>query len=261
MGTTFSRDKRSTAEVARAEHFDIAAAGARLPANLLSQFFEKDMGPVLGGGVPYTAASWTVTTGGTGDTQAQATTAGGGVLITLASDDDFDTTLDWACGNVVPASGLYVQMLCRYQQSHATQAGFKIGLTTGGAAAPLPFGTNYADCIVFSKAIASANILGQTRGSTGTAADSATLGTCVAATEIELGFYAYFHSSTPAGSWFVNGTETAFSAAQLTTLTADGTNGILNGPPTLKWTIHGTGTTGNNPTMTVTSLVACADAA
>ncbi len=254
-GTQFSAYpsdiSRSNLGTFRHAHSPTDNNGARIPVSLLGRAFKANLGPLLGAGVPFTAASWTIVNGGTGDASAQATTPGGGLIITTPSDDNFDMTHDWACGAITPTSGIYYFMNMRYQQSHATQVGFKIGMTTGGSAAALPFGTNYTDCICFTKAIASANITGEVRGNSGTTALSSTIGTCVAATEIELGFWCYLHATLQAGSWFVNGTETAFDASQLTQLAA-----ILTTPPTMYWTVHHTGTTGNTPTATVTSLVA-----
>jgi len=231
-------------------HFDEKLPGAFFPYNLLAQYAECNMGPFLGGPFRYTAGDWTVTTGGTGDTQADATTSGGGLLITAASDDDFDTTLDWTAV-ATPVTGKRYFMLARIQVSHATQIGFRIGLTTGGGAAALPFGTDYTDQVTFSKAIASANVVGKVRGNSGTAADTATLGTIVAATEIEIGFEVYVHATTPAGAFYYNGVRTELSSDQKDQIVA-----LLTSPPTMYWTVHVTGTTGNNPTLLVTSLIA-----
>jgi hypothetical protein len=248
----------SASAVPKNLHFPTTQVGGRIPANILAQMLECNMGPIVGGGGHnniYLASDWTVTGGGaTGGAVATPTaTPGGGILITYPSDSDFDTTLDHPAP--VPAasivSGLWAFMACRIQVSSATGVGFRIGLSTGGAAAALPFTTDYTDFIGFSKAIASAPVTGRVRGNSGTAAASATLVSAVANTEIELAFWCQLSSSTSSGSWWVNGVETAFSAAQLTALTD-----ILTSPPAMYWTIHGTGVTATNPTMTVTSLLA-----
>jgi hypothetical protein len=232
----------SASAVPKNLHFPTTQVGGRIPANILAQMLECNMGPIVGGGGHnniYLASDWTVTGGGaTGGAVATPTaTPGGGILITYPSDSDFDTTLGHPAP--VPAasivSGLWAFMACRIQVSSATGVGFRIGLSTGGAAAALPFTTDYTDFIGFSKAIASAPVTGRVRGNSGTAAASATL----------------VSSSTSSGSWWVDGVETAFSAAQLTALTD-----ILTSPPAMYWTIHGTGVTATNPTMTVTSLLA-----
>ena len=231
-------------------HFSTDKAGAHLPFNELASLFECDMGPKIGGHFRYTAGDWTVTTGGTGDSVADAVTSGGGVLITAASDDNFDTTLDWTAV-ATPVAGKWYSMLARIQVSDATGIGFRIGITTGGSAAALPFGTDYTDQVTISKAIASAAVLGKVRGNSGTAADTGTLGTIVAATEIEVGFDVYVHATSPSGFWFYNGVRTAFTANQLLQVIA-----ILTTPPTSYWTVHVTGVTGTNPTLLVTSLIA-----
>jgi hypothetical protein len=235
---------------ARRLHFDTTLPGAYLPANLLANLFECDMGPQLGGQFRYTAGDWTVTTGGTGDTQADAVTSGGGLLITAASDDNFDTTLDWTAV-ATPVSGKRYALLARIQVSDATGIGFRIGITTGGGAAALPFGTDYTDQVTISKAIASALVVGKVRGNSGTAADTGTLGTIVASTEIEVGFEVYVHATTPAGAFFYNGVRTPMTADQLAQVVL-----LLTTPATCYWTIHVTGVTATNPTLLVTSLVA-----
>lgn len=247
----------SASAVAKNLHFATTALGGRFPANIIAQMMECNMGPILGGGGAnglYTTGDWTQVNGGTGDAAATATaTPGGGIIVTHPSDDDFNMCFDYPAP--IPAAnmvtGLWCFMLARIQVSHATQVGFRIGLTTGSAVQPIPFTTDYTDQITFSKAIASANVLGKVRGNSGTARDTATLATCVANTELELGFWCQLSSGTSSGSWWVDGTETAFSADQLTALTD-----ILTSPPAMFWGWNGTGTTGNTPTMTVTSLIA-----
>lgn len=243
-------------------HEDGDHDGFRLPANMLSRMFEKNMAQIIGGGgnpnlgTSLTVPGYTVTTGGTADATAYSTT--GGLLMTLASDDNFDMTLDSAL-NVTPTTGKWYSMLARITVSGATALGFKIGLTTGAGDAALPFGTNYTDVVAISKAIASANVVGTCRGNSGTAADSSTLG-AISTTEVEVGFAFFLHATTPAGYWSYKTaaaetpTITAFTSAQLTQVA-----GILTSPPTMFWTIHGTGVTGTNPTLNVTSFLAGGD--
>jgi len=232
-------------------------SGGMQPALLVGNLLEKNMAPIIGGGLnqdyatSLTVPGWTVTTGGTGDATANATT--GGLLATLASDDNFDMTLDSVLA-VTPTTGKWYHLAARMQVSDATGIGFKIGLTTGGSAAALPFGTNYTDVVAFSKPIASAAMVGTCRGNSGTAADTATLATVVAATEIEIGFAFYCHATAAQGYWVVNDTVTGMSAAQLAQI-----NALLTTPQTMYWTIHGTGVTATNPTMTITSFIAGGD--
>jgi hypothetical protein len=227
--------------------------GSFLGSNAIAKLFRKNCFPTLGGGIPYSAAEWTITTGGTGDAQAVAATAGGGLLITYASDDNFDTTLD-SIAPFTPATGKVFALAARIRVSDADGLGIKIGMTTGGAVAALPFGTNYTDVVAFSKPIASAALVGTVRGNSGTAADSATLATMVDATEITVAFWVKFHATEPAGAWYVDGTITPFTAAQLAQVVA-----ILTTPPTMYATIHGTGVTATTPTLTVTSFAAEVD--
>jgi hypothetical protein len=223
--------------------------GAYMAAFPVGSLLNRNAFPTIGGGVPFDINAWTETTGGTGDVPggAYATTAGGGRLFTLASDDDFDYTI--ASKQVLtPASGQYWTMGCRFHVSAATGVGIKLGFAT---AAALPFGTNYTDIVGFSKDIASADLKAVVRGNSGTQSASAALATVADNTEVEVGFYAYIHATSPHGAFFVNGTETRMSSAQLTQLAA-----ILTTPQSMYLTVHGTGVTGTNPTITVTSLVA-----
>lgn len=227
--------------------------GYRMPSHLLGRLFESDMGMQIGGGRAYLAGDWTITTGGTGDAIAQATTSGGGVLITAASDDNFDTTMDWANGVATPVAGKWYTCLARVQVNDITQIGFKLGLTTGGGQAALPFGTEYTDAITLSKAITTGVVTGRARGDSGTAAVSDTLGTMANATEVEIGFtfYCATVANGAAGFWYYNGVETPFTAAQVAQIAK-----LLDTAATCYWTLHVTGTTGNNPTLLVTSALA-----
>lgn len=206
-------------------------------------------------GFRYVAGDWTITTGGTGDAQAQATTAGGGELVTLASDDNFDTTHD-SIVPIVLASGKRFGFVATLQVSDATGIGVKIGFTTGGGAAALPFGTNYTDVFGFSKAIAAAPVVGTARGNSGTAANTATLGSVTAATEITVGMFGIAHATTPSLQFYYGtpgggGTVTPATADQLAQLVAH-----LTTPPTMYFTHHGTGVTATNPTYTIREILA-----
>lgn len=246
----------------RTLHFqDMNGDGHHIGANLFSRVLEKDMAPIIGGGhVPVvsglTVAGWTVTTGGTGDAIANHTN--GGLLLTAASDDNFDMTLDSVLA-VTPTAGKWYSMVARLAVSNATGIGFKIGLTTGAGAAALPFGTNYTDVIGVSKAITAATPVGTVRGNNDTASDSSSLATVTTA-EFEVGFAAYLHATNPAGYFTYKAatsskpTVTLFSTAQLAQLAL-----ILTSPPTMYHTIHITGVTGTNPTLAVAGYIAGGD--
>ena len=228
--------------------------GGRLPQNIFAQLFEKNMAPIIGGGMTpdlsttLTVPGFTASTGGTGDPTGYSTS--GGLLITAPSDDDFNINLESAL-QFTPATGIWYGMMARIEVSHATQIGFRMGF---GNSQALPFTTDYTDQVTISKAIASALVVGKVRGNSGTVADTGTLGTIVAATEIEVGFYCYLHATAQAGYFFYNETATVFTADQLTALAT-----ILTTPPTCMGNINATGTTGNTPTMTVTSFIAGQD--
>jgi hypothetical protein len=225
--------------------------GAFLASTQHGRCISKKCAPIIGGGLTGTysvssAPGWTITTGGTGDNIAA--NASGGITITAASDDNFDTTLD-SITTFTAVSGKKISMLARIAVSAVTGIGFKIGLSTGAGAAALPFGTNYTDCIVVSKEITDASVIGQCQGNDGDVRASSEFGDMVNATEVEIGFVAYIHATTPSGSWFYNGEEIPFTAAQLTEVAA-----LLTTPLTTYATIHVTGVTATNPTLSVNSF-------
>lgn len=230
--------------------------GAFQPAFLMGNLFGKNMAPIIGGGIVPDVGSlvvggWTVVTGGTNDAIAHGTA--GGLLLTLASDDNFDMTLSSVLA-FTPVVDKWYTMAARIAVSDADGVGFKLGLTTGGGAAALPFGTNYTDVVGFSKPIESANMVGTARGNSGTAADTGTLATLADGVEIEVSLSFKLHATEPEGFFVVNGVVTPFTAAQLAQLIA-----ILTTPPTMYWTIHGTGKTSTNPTISVISFIAGGD--
>jgi hypothetical protein len=237
--------------------------GFRLPANMFASLFEKNMAPIIGGGInddyatSLTVPGWGATVGGTGDATAGATSQGGGLLITCPSDDDFNMGLE-STMTVTPTSAKWYSMACRLQISDAVGIGFRIGL---GNSQALPFTTDYTDFVGLSKAILSADVYGRVRGNSGTAAQSAAaLGTMVAATEIEIGMAFYLHATAQEGYFSYKTatadapTFTAMTSAQLTALAT-----ILTTPPTSYWIIHATGVTGTTPTITITSFLAGGD--
>jgi hypothetical protein len=229
----------------------------RLPLNDISAAMEKDMFPRIGGGWVQAwsltnTPGFTLVTGGTNDAIAESTS--GGVILTAASDDNFDMTLTSKLA-YTPTAGEVFSMLARIQVSAVTGIGFKIGLTTGGAAAALPFGTNYTDAVVINKEIADATVTGKVRGTSGTEATSGDLGDMVNDTEIEIGIVCKIGAAGANWGFFsYNGTVTAFTADQLTQLAA-----LLTTPQTMYGTIHITGVTATNPTLTVTSLLSGVD--
>lgn len=245
----------------RSVHFeDKGGDGFRLPANLFAQLFDKNMAPFIGGGLnpnlgtSLTVPGFTATVGGTGDATAYSTT--GGLLITCPSDDDFNVDLASTL-SVTPTTGKWYGLCARITVSDATGIGFRIGL---GAAAVLPFTTDYTDFVGISKAIVSADVYGRVRGNSGTAAQSAAALGVISTTEVEVGFCVYIHATTPQGYFSYKTaaadkpTITAFTADQLTQVAA-----ILTTPPACFWTIHATGVTATNPTLNVTSFMAGGD--
>ncbi len=230
---------------------------AFLAANGIAALFNKNTWPIVGGGGTYTSGQWNITTTGTGAAAAEATTPGGGILITTGSTSTFNTDLSskqvWT-----PVADKYIAFAARIQVSHATQIGFDLGITNSQAD---PQTTDFTDSIEFRKAVGGATVVGRVRGDSGTAASTSTLLTMTAATEYEIGFYAKLNATAGncQGSWFVGVTggpytETAFTANQRAQLAR-----ILTTPPSFAFNLSGKGTTGVNPTMTVTAALLQAD--
>ena len=153
-----------------------------------------------------------------------------------------------------PASGKWFSVRARFQVSTATGIGVYIGMTTGGAAAALPFGTNYTDVVAIRKAITSATVTGHTRGNSGTAVDTTLVTTSVANTEMDIGFAVYVHATEQQGYWYADGTITPMTTAELAQVAL-----LLTTPQVMYATLHVTGVTATNPTLTVTSFLAQVD--
>lgn len=246
----------------RSLHHEDQSDGWRLPATILSRFLEKNMAPIIGGGAnpglgtSLTIPGFTIVTGGTGDATGYSTT--GGLLITLASDDNFDFTA-YSVLAVTPTAGKWYSLASRITVSGATALGFKLGLTTGGSAQAVPFSTEYTDQVTISKAIASANVVGMVTGNDNSDEVTETLGV-ISTTEVEVGFEVYVHATAPKGYFTYKTaaadkpTKTKMTANQLAQVIL-----LLTSPQTLYWTIHATGVTGTNPTLDVTSFLAGGD--
>ena len=221
------------------------STGAYLAANKIAEMFEKNVFPRIGFGHPYVAAQWTVDTAGTGGAVAESSVAGGGILLTTASDAAFNNNHQsvqiWT-----PAAGKIVSCWARVTPNDVDKIGFKIGI---GDAQADPFATNYTDCVVISKAVATGIVTGAVRGNSGTQAVSGTLVTMTDASTADLGFWFSIGTSATvgtAGAWYCNGTWTGFTAAQCVQLFA-----ILTTPPSVYFNVNATGTTGGNYTLQV----------
>ena len=228
-------------------------AGGGLASFITGQLLEKNCFPIIGGHTPYTAAQWTLHNSGTGAAIAEATTAGGGILITCPSDDDFNISLQskqlWT-----PAEGKLVVMAARMRVSAITGIGFSVGI---GNTQVQNFTTDFTDQVMIRKAILSADVYGRVRGNSGTAADTAAaLGTMVNDTEIEVGLWFKLGSTAALsqGGFLYGGTFTNFTDDQRTQAFA-----ILTSPPSAYFTVNATGVTGTTPTMTVTAGICQVD--
>lgn len=231
-------------------HIPKDSAGAYLAENIAGEIFEKNVFPKIGVGHAYTAASWTVTTGGTGIAVAEASTAGGGILITCPSDDGFNAGFQsvqlWT-----PAANKVVACFARFSVADVDKTGFYIGLGDSKATNLLPFSTEFTDGVMIRKAITATAIVGAAVGNGGTLRSTATLATATDGAIYDVGFWFRIGSSATvgtAGKFYVNGTWTPFTALQCAELYA-----MLTTPASVYFTVGATGTTGTNQTMTVIS--------
>ena len=250
--------RRSPTFGARHLHHDnaISDGQAGVAAFLLGHLQEKNTFPLVCGFMPYTAAQWAVTSTGTSAAQAQAATAGGGILLTTGSTSTFYSGLQSAA-KVTPAAGKRYNFVCRAQVSHATQIGFNFGF---GNTQADPTNTEYTDFVGFRKAPTSADVKGTIIGNgSGVPVQSSALLTVTAATEFELGmtFVLGATAAECSGSWWVNGTETQF--ASVTGALDEVVKLLTTAPTTFGLTLFCTGTSGNNPTCTITSCLAEVD--
>jgi hypothetical protein len=243
-------------------HFSTAKNGAacapeaRVAANILGEKFSKNMFPRVGGAHPYTAAHWTVTTTGTGAAVADATTAGGGLLLTTGSTSTFNTNLQskqvWT-----PVADKWFTVLARLRVSSITAVGFELNI---GNSQVDPASTPYTDVVGLKMAVGAGTVVGNVAGNSGTAANSSTLYTMAADTDAFLGFTFKLNATATSaqGFWFAGSslktaTVTPFTAAQLTQLAA-----ILTTPPSMYLNLHAKGSAAN-PTITYTSVLAHVD--
>lgn len=153
------------------------------PANAFSKNFQKlVLAEIVQGAYPNTTTGqlWTVSVPNTGDSFAPATTQGGGVLATCGSDGTFSTNaasvLTWT-----PVVNKWVCAAAILQTSDITTVGFEFGI---GSTQIDPATTDYTDCVGFKMAVGAGTIIGKVRGNSGTVANSSTLYTATAATDL-----------------------------------------------------------------------------
>lgn len=149
-----------------------------------------------------------------------------GFLMRTGANSGDDTVYRRLCA-WTPAASKRVCARAYLKVDDVTKSGFFFGIC---ASTTDPINTDASDLVAIRKAPTSASIIGRVNGNSGGAADSATLATMVNDTFIEIGFQFIIGSSaaTSAGSFWINGTETAFTSAQLTALF-----GILTTPPSM----------------------------
>ena len=215
-----------------------------LPANLAAQALEMNMFPMIGLGATYLAAPWTVTTSGAG-TVADAVTPGGGILCTTANTAGYYSGVQ-AKQLFTPAADKVICDYARVRVSHANM-GFWFGV---GNVQADPTGTDYTDFVGFYKAPGAATMVSKVIGNTGTTANSGTLATFVADTEVVIGYNIKLHATNPTGFFLVDGTQYGMTNDQVTQAIR-----ILTTPPSCSAIRLGVGVSGQTYTATFVSAV------
>jgi len=131
---------------------------------------------------------------------------------TTTADDTtmMSSNLQW-----IMVSGKRVTMMAKIRKSDADDIGFILGIAVGTAADL--FTTAPTDGVYFVSAKNAATVVGRVIENGNTATDTGTLATMTDGTFIEVGF-TFVASTTLAdcsGNWWVDGTKTAFTSAQL----------------------------------------------
>jgi len=224
---------------------DLDGAGMRLAALPIAKALQKYSTPIIGMGVPLATGHWTLHNTGTGAGIVHETGPSSGLLLTTPSDDYFNISMQSRATWTFTGAALdnrWCAMVFRVKVDDISNIGFALGI---GNTQVQNFTTDFTNKVVFQKAIAAGAVIGSVRSASGTARDSATLGTMVNDTEVEL-FVVFKKGATASacrGSFFYNGTETKFSSAQLTALAA------LTGA--VQFTVNCTGVMGATKNMTV----------
>lgn len=206
----------------------------------------------------YQSARWTATTddGDGGGGGAAATVAWGstGVVLTAAQSND-DVSIRSVRTAVLAANKVYT-CLAKVTIDDADKMGLAIGFVTSSVGDPLT--TAPTDGVFFAKAKTAATLVGRVIANGGAAADTGTLATVADATAIEVGFR--FVTNTDgalcSGKWWVDGTATSFTAAQLTALDSM----VTTTAPTLAFVVGGTAGESSSHTITVSYAFAEVDA-
>lgn len=188
--------------------------------------------PNAGTTFPNTAASATVgaygiTVDSSGGASIGALWSADGLRLTNATggaNSDViiaSTMLSGTPGNSnIIASGDIFKGVIRLSVSNATIVGISFGVATSNATDLI--GADPTDGVFFLKATGAATGVGRVVDNGGAGANSGTLVTLVANTEVVVSFEFQVGTTaaTSSGAWYVDGTKTDFTAAQLTSVSA-----------------------------------------
>lgn len=169
----------------------------------------------FGGHIPYVVAEQTETKD---NSSTIAKGAAGYVFQVQASpSDNDDVCINSVATKAVAANKIWKAALV-VKVSSAANFGLKFGFVTSGGTEI--FTANPTDGVFFSKAKNAATVVGSVVENGNAAVSTGTILTMTDDTEVEIAVEFCIGSSaaTSWGSWWVNGTETKFSAAQLTAL-------------------------------------------
>ena len=153
----------------------------------------------------------------TTDSSSTIAVAGKGLVLTSSGNANEDTGIT-GLRTIVAATGQLYLFTTTLQQADPANTGLAAGFVTSTAVDPL--GTEPTDCVRFASAVNAATVVGRMVENGNAATDTATLSTMANATDTRLTLKFYL-GTTAAASWgefWVDGTRTPMTAAQLADL-------------------------------------------
>lgn len=162
------------------------------------------------------------------------TATASGLKLLLGTTSTNDTSVESIRSHVLAADKVWTA-IARISLEDVDTDGFFFGFCTDGTVEVIS--AEPADGIWFESGVADATLIGTVVGESGTSADTGTLATLTDGTMVEVGVQFAVNTDVAKcwGNWWVDGTVTAFTAAQLTQLDAM----ITTTPPTLSCLIGG----------------------
>lgn len=194
---------------------DAAAQYAHMPAHFVSQGAQTIQLLDINWNAPYVAAHYTETL----DNSGTFAPAAGGMVFTFGNAQNNDAFAISKRAHTLAQDKVFT-CIARVALADADADGLWFGFWTAADAEIAQ--AEPVDGVWLESGAAVATLIGTVRANSGTSADTATLATLSNATAVEIGFQfvAGASAATTWGNWYVNGTATAFTAAQITALAA-----------------------------------------